>query len=350
MTIPLRTKLLYATSNIGSEALGRSRSLWLVYYYAPPADADLPRLLPGIVIGLLLAGGRILGALDEVLVGYFSDRTRFPWGRRIPYVVGGAPAWAVFAVLIFVPPPDAGTATTAVYLFFMLEFLFLFTTVASGPYEALLPEIAPTSEERVSVQSFKVYFGLVGTAIGLVVSDVLVDHVGFREMAVTMAAIALVCRYVGIAGVWQRAKLSRTPARITFRAALGATFRNVPFRALLPTVVLFAISFELLQGVIPFYAHAVLAEGSWLKARILLAVAILAAVGCVPLFVRLSPAPRSATPTGTRCLLPRSRSRCSAWPDSCLGFRERRRSSSSSRSSAHRSGRISSSRYRSRPT
>ncbi|HLQ05046.1 MAG TPA: MFS transporter, partial [Verrucomicrobiae bacterium] len=288
MALPRHAKLLYATSNIGSEALTRSRSLWLIYFYAPPADANLPKLLPGLVLGIVLVVGRIIGALDEVVVGYLSDRTRSRWGRRIPYVVAGAPLWAIFAVLIFMPPGNAGTATTAVYLFVMLELLFLFSTIAGGPYDALLPEIAPTTEERVSVQEWKVYLGLAGTAIGLIGSDFLVDRVGFTAMAVTMAALALGCRYVGLAGVWERARLSRKPARMTVREALRATLANAPFRVLLPTVVLFAVSFELLQGLIPFYVHALIAKGSWLKPRVLLAVAIVAAVACVPLFARLA--------------------------------------------------------------
>jgi len=287
LALPLRTKLLYATSNVGGEALGRSRSLWLLYYYAPPADAGLHSYLPGVAIGAILTAGGILGALDQVIVGFLSDRTRSRWGRRIPYIVAGAPLWAIFAVVTFVPPADAGTAVTAVYLFVMLELFFLFQTVAGGPYEALLPELAPTSEDRVDLQSIKVYLGILGTTIGLVGSDQLVHTIGFRAMAIVMAALALVCRYVGLAGVWRRAARSRTPATIGFREALRATLQNAPFRALLPTVVLFALSFELLQGVIPFYAHAVLAKDSWLKSRILLAVAIAAAVVCVPLFVRI---------------------------------------------------------------
>ena len=131
-TLPTRTKVLYAASNIGGEALLRTRSVWLLYFYAPPADAGLPKLLPSIVVGILLFAGRILGALDEIVVGYLSDRTRSPWGRRIPYVLAGAPLWAVFAFLIFTPPAG-GQAVTAVYLFFMLELLFLFSTVTDGP-------------------------------------------------------------------------------------------------------------------------------------------------------------------------------------------------------------------------
>src|SRR5919197_1467864 len=133
--MPLRRKLLYGTSRIGSEALGRSGGLWLLYYYAPPQDAHLPTLLPSVAVGALLTVGGIVGALDEAIVGYFSDRTRSRWGRRIPYIV-------------------------------------------VGPYEALLPEMASTSEERVGLQAVKVYLGVCGTAIGLVGSDFLVDNVG----------------------------------------------------------------------------------------------------------------------------------------------------------------------------
>lgn len=288
MALPRRTKLLYAASNVGSEALNRSRTLWLVYFYAPPSDANLPTLLPGIVVGIVLVFGRVIGAFDEVLVGYFSDRTRSRWGRRIPYVVAGGPVWAIFAVLVFVPPGEAGTATTALYLLVVLELLFAFSAIAGVPYDALLPEIAPTTGDRVSVQSWKVYLGLLGTAIGLIGSDLLVDGVGFKAMAVTMAALALGCRYVGLAGVWKRAKLSRTPARIGVREALRVTFANKPFRVLLPTIVLFAVSFELLQALIPFYVHALVGRGSWLKPRVLLAVAIVTAVACVPLFALLA--------------------------------------------------------------
>ncbi|TML93742.1 MAG: MFS transporter [Actinobacteria bacterium] len=288
MELPLRTKLLYATSNIGNEALARSRSLWLIYFYAPPRDSHLPTLLPSLVIGLVLAAGAVVGSLDAVIVGYFSDRTRSRWGRRIPYVIAGAPLWAVFAVLIFVPPTHPGTAVTAVYVFFMLEFYALFSTLAAGPYEALLPELAPTSPERVSLQAIKVYLGLAGTAIGLVGSTILRDAVGFRWMAVAMAGLALVCRYVGLAGVWGRAKLSQTPARMGFREALRATAANAPYRILLPSVVLFAIAFDLLQALIPFYVHAIVGKHSWLSTRVLLAVAIVSAVACVPLFAGLA--------------------------------------------------------------
>ncbi|HYA09134.1 MAG TPA: MFS transporter [Gaiellaceae bacterium] len=286
--IPLRTRVLYGTGRIGSEALGKSNGLWLLYYYAPPSDAHLPTLLPSFVVGALLAAGGIVAALDDAIVGWFSDRTRSPFGRRIPYIVLGAPLWSIFFVLLFTPPPDRGNATTAVYFLLVFEAVSLFSAVVISPYEALLPEMAATSDERVGLEAVKVYLGVAGTAIGLIVSTVLVHRVGFKAMAVTIAALALVCQYVAIGGVWDRAKLSRIPAEIGFRDALRETLRNGAFRVLLPSIVLFALAFQLLQTDIPFYVHAIVGKDSWLSSTALLAVAIGAALVCLPLFGRLA--------------------------------------------------------------
>jgi GPH family glycoside/pentoside/hexuronide:cation symporter len=286
--LPLRTKLFYGTSRIGSEAIGRSSGLWLLYYYAPPSDAHLPTLLPSLAVGALLTTGGIVAALDDVVVGYLSDRTRSRFGRRIPYIVLGAPLWSLFFVLLFTPPPDAGHATTAVYLALVFEATSLFGSVVVGPYEALLPELATTSDARMSLEAVKVYLGIAGTAVGLVLSTALVHSVGFKTMAVSIAAIAVISQYVSIAGVWERAKRSRVPAELSFREALSTTLRNPAFRVLLPTVVLFALAFQLLQTDIPFYVHAVVGKHSWLSATLLLAVAIAAALVCVPVFARLA--------------------------------------------------------------
>jgi len=288
VTIPLHTRLLYGTSRVGSEALGKSSGLWLLYYYAPPRDAHLPTLLPSLAVGALLAVAGIVSALDDAVVGYLSDRTRSRLGRRIPYIVLGAPLWSIFFVLLFTPPPDAGHATTAVYLLLVFGAVSLFGSLVVTPYEALLPEMASTSDERVGLEAIKVYLGVAGTVVGLVVSTAIVHAVGFRAMAVTIAGLALVCQYVAIAGVWDRARRSRIPAGIGFRDALRATFRNGAFRVLLPTVVLFALAFQLLQTDIPFYVHAIVGKHSWLSATLLLGVAIGAALVCVPLFARLA--------------------------------------------------------------
>ena len=283
--LPFRARLLYASSSLGGEALTQSRGLWLLYYYAPPADAEHEQLLPLGLVGVLLTAGRLIESVDDVLIGYWSDRTRSRLGRRIPFVLAATPPWALFAFLVFTPPPDAGTAATAVYLFVTIELYFLFATLSGGPYEALLPEIARTSRDRVSIVGTRVYFGAAGGAVGLVGSDVLIDRFGFQAMALTMALLALLMRYLGLVGVWRHASRAQEPAEISLRDSLRVTFSNVSFLVFLPTFVLFQISLQMLLGVLPYFADAVVEEGSWAsEVRVLAAVALGSAVAAVPLF------------------------------------------------------------------
>jgi GPH family glycoside/pentoside/hexuronide:cation symporter len=285
--LPLRTRLLYGVSRLGSEALGRSQGLWLLYYYAPPDDAHLPTLLPSLAVGALFTVGGVISGLDDAVVGWLSDRTRSRWGRRIPYIVVGAPLWSIFFLLIFVPPSSAGHAVTAIYFFLVFQALSLAGSVVVGPYEALLPEMTSTSEERVGVQAIKVYLGVAGTGIGLVGSTILVHHAGYKAMAITIAGFALICQYVAVWGVWGRAMQSHIPAEIGFRDGMRATFRNRGFRILLPTIVLFALAVALLLTDTPFYIHAVVGRHSWLSPTLMLTVAFVSALAFVPLFIRL---------------------------------------------------------------
>ena len=288
-TLPLRTQLLYSMSSIGGEALGQSRNLWLVYYYAPPDDADRAALLSLGTVGLVLGGAKLLEAFDDALIGYWSDRTESRLGRRLPFILGATPLWALFAFLLFTPPSDASSATTAIYLFITFQLYSLFSTLSGGPYEALLPEIATTSRDRVTLSGVRVYFGVAGAAIGLVASGPLIDLFGFRVMALVMAVLALAGRYIGMAGVWNRAKQGGPAAKIGIVDAFKATFSNVGFLLFLPTFVLFQTGLVMLIGVLPYYVKGVLRkeeEGTWTS--VLTAVAIGAMVVAVPFFVRLA--------------------------------------------------------------
>ncbi len=281
--LPLRSRLLYASSSLGGEAAGQSGGLWLLFLYTDELGLD------SALVGALLFAGRLLEAFDDPLVAYWSDRTRSRWGRRIPFVVAATPFWGLFAVLLFSPPAGGGTAATAAYLFVVVELVFLFSTLAGGPYEALLPEIARTSADRVSIVSLRVYFGAAGGAVGVVASGAIVDVVGFRGMALVMAVLLVATRYAGLAGAWRHASRTQPPATLPFRRAVGATFANPSFRAFLPSFVLFQTGLLMLLGVLPFQADAVLGEergNRWVS--IMTGTALAAAVALVPVFARLA--------------------------------------------------------------
>jgi len=295
---PLRARLLYSLSSFGGEALSRNRDAWFLYYYAPPDDSGLRQLLPLGVVTVLLAVLRVLGALDDLIIGWWSDRTRSRWGRRLPFIVLGTPVSALFAFLIVVPPQNAETAVIAVYLFVMMEMYGIFGTISGGPYEALFPELARTSRERVSLVSMKLYFGMAGGALGLVGSGFLVDKIGLRQTLVLMVFVAFTCRLIGMIGVWNHVDRDSPPATISLRDAIKATFNNTQFLAFLPSFVLFQTGLGLMLGVLPYYAGAVLADkdaaiftfspgkGTWVS--ILTAIAFASMLAAVPFFGRIA--------------------------------------------------------------
>ncbi len=281
--LPLRSRVLYASSSLGGEALSQSRALWLLYFYAEDAE-----LLSTLAVGVLLTAGRLIEALDDAVVGWWSDRTRSRLGRRIPFVLAATPLWALSAVLLFAPPAD-GAVLAGLYLLLVFELHQLFATLSGGPYEALLPELAPTSAERVSIVGIRVYFGAAGAAVGLTLSPLLVDAFGFVAMAAAIGALALATRLLGLGGVWRQARRSVTPAELPLREALRATFANGSFLVFLPTFVLFQVALQMLLGMLPWYVEAVLGReepGRWVA--LLTAVAIASMLAAVPLFALLA--------------------------------------------------------------
>ena len=286
----LRTKLLYASDSLGSEALIESRGLWLLYFYAPPAHAKTAHLIGVGVAGLVLAAVPIVAAFADPAVGYWSDRTSTRLGRRLPFILGATPLWALLAFLLFVPPTGAGRAAIAAYLAVVFA-LYSFASITSGgPYESLLPEIAKTSNERLSINGFKVYFGAAGGAIGLVGSGLIIDYLGgFRVMALTMAVLALVFRYVGMAGIWKHTSRTQPPAQLPIRQAARATFSNRFFLLYLPGFVLFQVGLTMTRAGLPYYVKALVRvskTGTWVA--IFTAVLIGALVLSIPVQARLA--------------------------------------------------------------
>ena len=189
---------LNASDGVGSQAVAQTRNLWLLFFLAPPAISGLPTLVPALDLGIfqldprvfagiILTAGRIIEAFDDPMIGWLSDRTKSRWGRRIPFVLFSTPFYGFFFLLLWQLPVGEASFANAVYVFVVLELFFLAVTFSGGPYEALLPEVAQSHTDRMSVVAWQFYFGILGAVLGLVVSDFLKDVFDFRVAAGTVA-------------------------------------------------------------------------------------------------------------------------------------------------------------------
>ncbi|MGQ9571740.1 MAG: MFS transporter [Dehalococcoidia bacterium] len=259
--LPLFNRLVYAFGSFGGNVISRSKDLWLIYFYAPPATADIDQRLNILVLGALFTAARFIEALDDPLIGWWSDRTRSRWGRRIPFVVLATPFYGLFFVLLWTPPIAGESLFNALYFFLMLEAFHLFSTLSGGPFESLLPEIAVTSKSRVSIVTWQVFFGTLGATVALVGSGIIRDAFGFQTMAASMAVMGIAARYIALSGAWRHVRLDVEPARVNPLDAIRSTFTNNQFLFFLPTFILFNMAISMMTAALPFWSGAVLLGG-----------------------------------------------------------------------------------------
>lgn len=266
--LPLLNKLLYTTDMIGGQAVVQTRNLWLLFFLAPPrgeGDAAVPALSMGpfdidarVFVGGLLTAGRLIEALDDPIVGWWSDRTRSRWGRRLPFVVFSTPFWAIFFMLLWFTPVEGASFVNALWVFVILELFFLSNTASIGPYESLLPEVAKTHRDRMSIVAWQFYFGILGAVLGLVLSGVVQDTWGFKVMGILIGVFGLGFRFLGVAGIWRHAPRDTPPAEMPLKQAFFATLANTQFLYFVPTFVMFQLATTMTLGWMPFFVSAVL--------------------------------------------------------------------------------------------
>ena len=268
--LPLLNKLLFSADHVGWQAIGYFRQAWVLFFLAPPPGEGFNRIpdpdiaLLGyeisarVLAGFLIFSGRFIDAFTDPLIGWWSDRTRSRWGRRIPFILFSTPFYAGFGALIWFLPHEGSSWWNVVYFVIMLELFFTAATMSSGALEALVPELTRTARDRMHVVSFIFLFAVGGAGLGLVMGGFIKDAFGFQVAGSLFAVAAVVFRYISLSAIWRHAPRDIIPAREPFWQGVKDTLRNSQFVAFLPTFVMFTTGVGVLQGWIPFFAVGVL--------------------------------------------------------------------------------------------
>ncbi|GMV85322.1 MAG: sodium:solute symporter [Dehalococcoidia bacterium] len=264
---PGRVRFAYGFASVAGNAVSQTWSLWLLYFYAPPSDATIATRVADawgidarVLLGITLTVARLIEAFDDPLIGYWTDRTRSRWGRRLPFIVVFTPFWASLFIFFFLPPAGHASLGNLVYLFFLAMAFYMLSNLSGAAQEALLPTIARHPDDRLSVATWQLVFGVAGAIVGLSVSSLVVDVFGFTAMAITVASIAFGVRYGTMLVIWPVAKADDTPSTPGFGRAVKDTFSNPQFIAYLPSFVLFQTGLQMLTAVLPFFVDTVLKD------------------------------------------------------------------------------------------
>ena len=251
--LPWSGKVLYAASSAGWAMLDRIVITWLMFYYT---EGDNPLLLPA-VFGAILVFGRVVDAIADPLVALWSDNSNSRFGRRMPFLMGGAVLYAVVFVALFYPPAAAHGAANVLYLMVLTGAYFFLFTVYVCPYLALMPELARTAHDRVDMATYRAVFSLLGVAAALVGSGLLIGTLGFKGMIWSAALVGMVLMYLPVF-IKEREYADAQPATLGLVEAVVTTLKNRAFRFYLAGNAAFWFGFNIITLGLPFYVTVLL--------------------------------------------------------------------------------------------
>lgn len=166
------TKLAYGAGDLGPAITANIGVFFALFFFTNVAG------LSAGLAGSILMIGKIWDAINDPMVGVMSDRTKSPWGRRLPWMLYGAiPFGITFFLQWIVPHFSDNRAANQWGLFWyyvIIAILFnSFYTAVNLPYTALTPELTQDYNERTSLNSFRFTFSIGGSIVSLILAQLI---------------------------------------------------------------------------------------------------------------------------------------------------------------------------------
>ena len=191
--LPFRLKFGYGASDGAQSAIWILYSLYFLYFLT-----DIVKLDPAIAGSILLIG-TIWDAINDPLVGIWSDNTRSKWGRRRPFIIGVVVPFSIFTWLLFT---DFGLAKTWTIVYFIVMVILYDAayTILCVPYSALAAEMTQDYNERTSIMMFRAIWSnssnIIAAATALLIANYFGQKfgsikVGWSVMAAIFAVLMI---------------------------------------------------------------------------------------------------------------------------------------------------------------
>jgi glycoside/pentoside/hexuronide:cation symporter, GPH family len=226
--LSLFTNLIY-----GSGDFGFSMNNSIITAFFSIFMVTVVGLAPGLV-AIILFVGRSWDFVNDLLVGYISDRTRTKWGRRRPFLLFGAIPFGLSFVLLWLSP-DFGQ--TGLIIYYSLAYIVYeaLATLVYMPYFALTPELTSDYDERTKLTSFRMMFNITGSLTAYILPLLIIGNDwnfatprSVLMMAVVAGGIAAAPLFGVFFGTREREEYQKETLP-KFWPSLKAAFKNRPF-------------------------------------------------------------------------------------------------------------------------
>ena len=206
--------------------------------------------------GILLIIYGIWNAINDPLIGYYMDKIKTKWGRRVPWIVIGIIPFTIgFIFLWWIP------YTEEILVFFhALIMLFLFDigfTMTMTAWSALYTEMYEDEKERASIVAGKDTIAFISSMIGIILPLMIADAIGWPLTGLIFGITIPITMLLSLLGIKER-KEYQIDEPLPIIAAFKETFSNKPFLIVTMTYAMLDFCFALTMSILPLYAIFIL--------------------------------------------------------------------------------------------
>lgn len=249
--ISVKEKIAYGLGDTASNIIFQTVMTFLMLYYTDVVGLD------AAIVGTMFLAVRIFDAVTDPLMGAFADKTQTRWGHFRPYLLWLALPFAIISVLAFTTPDLEGTSKI-IYCFTTYTLLMIAYTAINIPYCALGGVITADAKERVTVQSYRFVFGMLGGLIVAACTMPLVeffgqgdDAKGYQMAMTVMSILGFVLFILCFLGTKERIEQPKEQS-VPFFESLKHLWQNDQWR-ILCLVALFLLSGQVLKFTLAVY-------------------------------------------------------------------------------------------------
>ena len=234
---------------------------------AIPVAAFIPNYY-GQDLGLSLAAvgtiwlmTRLFDAVSDPLIGWLSDRTSTPWGRRRVWMVAAVPIMMISVYKLFMPSGEV----TELYLLGWLVALWIGWTMLFIPYYAWAAELSTDYNERTRITGWRAWIGMAANVVSKVVpvlSIFFFDYGGTAETLFLIGVMTLVLLpvTVGLCVTNVPEPQDYRPTQIALLPGLKLMLKNGPFKRLVVAFFVNQLGSAISTALVVFYIRNVLEE------------------------------------------------------------------------------------------
>jgi GPH family glycoside/pentoside/hexuronide:cation symporter len=167
--VPWRTVAAY-----GFPGVGAGYMYLLINLYVMKFSTDVLLIAPA-VMGIIFSVSRIWDAVSDPLVGYLSDRTRHPMGRRRIWILASVLPIAGTFVMLFSPPVDLDKAASIAWMAVAVIGFYSAMTLFIVPHMSLGAELTTNYHERSRLFGLRHAAFTAGSILALVSMQIFIN-------------------------------------------------------------------------------------------------------------------------------------------------------------------------------